>query len=85
MSEFLLRAPGGFVSHAADVRAAHAEVGEVAVGQIVQFAQGLAIDRTACHVVLQVSDEFRDAALAGFFADIALVQYENSHLILPSI
>ncbi len=81
----LLRTPGGFVSHAADVGAAHAQIGQVAVAQLVQFAHGLAIDRTACHVVPQVSDEFRDATIAGFFADIALVQYENSHFILPSI
>ena len=80
----LLRTPGGFVSHAADVRAAHAEVGEVAVGQIVQFAQGLAIDRTAGHVITGVGDEFRDATVASFVAGGALVQYENSHFIYSS-
>ena len=84
VSEFLLRAPGGFVSHAADRAAVQAKVGQVAVGQVVQFAQGLAVNRTAGHVVTDIGDEFRDPAIAGVVTDIALVQYENSHFIISS-
>ena len=84
VSEFLFHAPGGIIGHAANVRAAHAEVSQVAFGQFVQFAQSLAIDRTAGHVITRIGQELGDPALAGLVADGALVQYENSHFINSS-
>lgn len=80
--EFLLRAPGGFVSHAADRAAVQAQVGQVAVRQVVQLAQGLAIQGPAGHVVTDIGHEGRDRAVTGGIAvRTAMDQIENSHFI----
>ena len=82
VSEFLLRAPGGFVGHAADRATVQAQVGQVAVRQLVQLAQGLAIQRPAGHIVADIGHEGRDRAVTGDIAvRTAMDQIENSHFI----
>ena len=77
----LLRAPGGFVGHAADHRAADAQVGQFAAVQLVQLADGLAVQRPACEVVAHASDQGANAAFADVVAGSAVVQVKNSHFI----
>lgn len=81
---FLLRAPGGFVSHAADHRPADAQIGQFAAGQVVQFAHRLLEQGAAGKVFAQGGNQGCHAAVMCRQAagQASVVQIKNCHFHL---
>ncbi len=76
---FLLRAPSRFMGQATDHRTVDAQVGHVAVGQHVQLAYRLAIDRAAGTVFLHLLDRSHQPASEAGSGSGVMGMGDSSH------